>query len=212
MSGSTVGGSDSLAKRGAKAAAPWRKGIPWWLVLLEGLVLLGVGIYMLVDEGSTDVLLGEVVALTLAVMGLVETLSGLRSRDDEARAGKWSTFQGAIGLVAGVVVFVLLVDGSLVLGPAQAVLGVSSVLFGLLGVYRYLANRWSRIARSGILMNVFFLAVGVLLVLAAYRADAVQTIMTVIAVVLVGCGVLLLAWALWLLARRGERGAAQEGS
>lgn len=210
MSDSAGGSSASVAKRGAKAAAPWRKDIPWWLVVLEGLVLLGVGLYMLIDEGSTDVLLGEVVALTLAVMGLAETFSGLRSRVDEAQAGKWSAFQGAIGLVAGVVIFSLLVDGSLALGPAQAVLGVSSVLFGLLGVYRYLANRWSRIARSGLLMNVFFVAVGIFLVLAAYGAKAVETTMTVIAIVLTVCGVLLLAWASWLVARRKKKGDSYE--
>jgi uncharacterized membrane protein HdeD (DUF308 family) len=199
---------DGVLTRGVKAAAPWRKGVAWWLVVLEGLILLGVGLYMLIAEESTEVLLGVVLSATLAVMGLLELISGLRSREIEGKVARWTVFQGAVGLVVGAVVFGLLVGDSLSSGAGRTILGIGCLVFGLLGIYRYFLQRHRKLPRSGIIMGLFFFVVGLFLVLAVAGIDTVDTSLLVISIVLVVGGVALIGWGAWLFRRRRRLAAA----
>ena len=82
-----------VAKR-AKAALPSRKGIAWWLVLIEGMVFLGVGLYMVIATEDTSDLLGKILAATLGVMGLAELIAALRVRSESGKIARWTAIQG----------------------------------------------------------------------------------------------------------------------
>jgi uncharacterized membrane protein HdeD (DUF308 family) len=198
----TQSSEDSLVTKGVRAAAPWRKGIAWWLVILEGLILLVVGLYMLIAEESSDVMLGVVLAATLAIMGLLELIAGLRSREAEGKVARWTTFQGAVGLVVGVVVFALLAADSITADTGRIILGIGCLVFGLLGVVRYFMQLARKLPRSGVIMGLFFLVVGVFLLLAVAGVDTLDTSLTVISIILVVCGVLLAGWGILLFRRR----------
>ena len=77
---------ESKVAKHAKAALPWRKGIAWWLVLIEGMVFLGVGLYMVIATEDTSDLLGKILAATLGVMGLAELIRRLRVVANRARS------------------------------------------------------------------------------------------------------------------------------
>ncbi|HSN76738.1 MAG TPA: DUF308 domain-containing protein, partial [Anaerolineae bacterium] len=59
---------------------------PWWLSLIQGLVALGAGLYLLIDPTSASLLIGLLAAIYLLVTGLIYTVRGVIAR----RPGKSS--------------------------------------------------------------------------------------------------------------------------
>ena len=42
------------AKEFISQQAPWRQGVAWWVVLIQGLLLLGLGLYILFRQGADN--------------------------------------------------------------------------------------------------------------------------------------------------------------
>lgn len=75
------------------------KNSPWWLALIQGLVALGAGLFLLVDPTSARFLVGLLAAVYLLVTGLIYTVRGIIAR----RPGKSSLLliRGIVGLIFG---------------------------------------------------------------------------------------------------------------
>ena len=58
--------------------APWRKGIAWWVVLLQGLVLLAIGGYALWDANSAARIIIFGLGIYLLAIGLGTIISAMR--------------------------------------------------------------------------------------------------------------------------------------
>jgi hypothetical protein len=110
------------------------KNSPWWLALIQGLVALGAGLYLLVDPTGAKFLIGLLAALYLLVTGLIYTVRGIIAR----RPGKSSLLliRGIVGLVVGgVLLLMALFDiGNLSLG--YTILAIGLILFGGMGPVR----------------------------------------------------------------------------
>ena len=61
-----------------KQAAPWRKGVSWWLVLTEGIVALVLGIYLLVAPEQARAITTTLLSIYLIVAGLMQIVAGMR--------------------------------------------------------------------------------------------------------------------------------------
>jgi hypothetical protein len=81
---------------------------------------------------------------------------------------------------------------------------LGAVIFGLLGVWRYLAPRAGHPPRSEILVSLFFLVIGVLVFLAGIGVGDVVTYVRIVSILLVTCAVVLIVWAI-LMQRRGPK-------
>lgn len=127
---------------------------PWWVVLLEGIAAVIIGILLLTNPGATTVVLVQALGLYWFIVGIIDIV---RIFIDSTNWG-WKLFSGIIGILAGILILqnplwaTLLVPTTLVwvfgffgiiigiIGLIQAfqgagwgagILGVLSILFGL---------------------------------------------------------------------------------
>lgn len=98
----------------------------WWLGLLFGVLVLGLGVYLVRHPGVSFGTLILFVGFTFIIRGLIDVLEGLFG--DKSASGKvLSLIAGIVGVLAGVFVLIQPVSG----GVAFVwVLGLYSLIFG----------------------------------------------------------------------------------
>lgn len=129
---------------------------PWWLGLIQGLVALGAGLYLLIDPTSASLLIGLLAAIYLLVTGLIYTLRGIIAR----RPGKSSLLlmRGIVGLVVGGVLVLMAVFDIGNLDIGYTILAIGLLLFGGMGLFSSLFKRegkpfaWGPVIVSGALL------------------------------------------------------------
>ena len=104
------------------------KGIPWWLILLQGIALVIVGILLLTSPGATLLILVQF----LGIWWLVQGLSQIISIFIDSSLWGWKLFAGILGIVAGIVMLQHPL-WSAILVPAIAIiiLGIQALIFGV---------------------------------------------------------------------------------
>jgi uncharacterized membrane protein HdeD (DUF308 family) len=166
------------------------KNSPWWLTLIQGLVALGIGLFMLLDPGSASTLAVLLASIYLLVAGLMHTLRGLAAR----RAGKGTLLliRGVAGLVIGAVI---LLFGLFEIGSPETVrtiLAIGLIVFGAIGLFTSLLKREGKpFAWGPVLVNVALLAWGLLIILSNLNLTTVSGwILVIIGVVVIGWTIL----------------------
>lgn len=111
--------------------APWRRGIAWWVVLIQGLILLAIGGFALWSPNSAAKVLVLGIGIYLAAIGLWTIVQTMRGRD-----GGLSVFgllAAGGGLVAGISVSVAyMFAASTSFGTIFFIFGVSLITIGIL--------------------------------------------------------------------------------
>ena len=180
---------------GVKSAAPWRKGIAWWLVLVEGIAMLGIGLYMLLNHQSSGVMVGKLVAAILGITGLIELIAGLRLQASLAVI-KVTMIHATVGLVTGLLIFILLWTDAMTNHTGAIILSVGCLIFGLLGLFRVILLRGHAPLRGGLITSVFFFIFGAALMLSTLGRGLFDASLTLMAWLLVIAGALLIIWAI----------------
>jgi uncharacterized membrane protein HdeD (DUF308 family) len=129
---------------------------PWWLALIQGLVALGAGLYLLIDPTSASLLIGLLAAIYLLVTGLFYTVRGVIAR----RPGKSSLLliRGIIGLVVGGILLIMAIFDIGNLDIGYTILAIGLILFGGMGLFQSLFKRegksfaWGPVIVSGALL------------------------------------------------------------
>lgn len=122
-----------------KSSAPWRQGIGWPVVAAEGLILLVIGGYILIDqEGSSD-FVRQLLGFVLLANGFADVVVGFRRR--EAPASPFRILRGGVGITAGT--FVVFENVSDYLDPdtSRVILAFGFLAFGLIGFAAAIAGR-----------------------------------------------------------------------
>jgi hypothetical protein len=195
--------SSKLAQS-AKAALPWRKGIPWGWVLAEGIVMLGLGLFMVLAQAQARLAFGVILAVALGVSGALQLLAAWRAKQagTEAPLG-W--IRGGIGFGIGLLILILILVNALSLQTGRIVLGIGCLAYGGLGAYMLYLKRQDGFPLPTLLSSTLFGLVGLLLIIAAFGGGLVATITVVVSVVLLLFGAFLILWALVL---RGQNKTA----
>jgi len=134
---------------------------PWWVVLIEGIAAIIIGVLLLVEPGKGMTLAVQFLGIYWFISGIIDIV---RIFMDSSMWG-WKLFSGLIGILAGILIInnplwaTLLVPTTLVwvfgffgiiigiIGLIQAfqgagwgagILGILSILFGLLLVFNAL--------------------------------------------------------------------------
>lgn len=141
------------------------KNSPWWLALIQGLVALGAGLFLLIDPTAAKFLVGLLAAIYLLVTGLIYTMRGVIAR----RPGKSSLLliRGVIGLIfGGVLLLMALFDiGDLSLG--YTILAIGVIIFGAMGLFQSVFKREGKAFAWGpVIVNGALLAWGLIILLA----------------------------------------------
>lgn len=117
--------ADSSAEKGVNA--------PWWLVLLEGVALLIIGILLLSQPGMTSVIVVQVLGIYWLLMGIFRIISIFI---DSSQWG-WTLFAGLLGIIAGVIVIRQPLWSTVIVGNTVIiVLGLTGIVIGLISLYQ----------------------------------------------------------------------------
>ncbi len=74
----------------------------WWIVLLQGLIALGFGLYMLADPQSSIQLIVQIFALFIIIDGILEMIGSFLQRKYISGWG-WRLLGGGLVVIAGLV-------------------------------------------------------------------------------------------------------------
>ena len=188
------------SRPGYDRVAPWGGGAPWWVVLLQGLVALAVGVYVLTQPGQV----GQWLVLLLAGYLLVTSVLDVyvaQSRALPAGAESYRTLAGGIGIIAGLLVFALPFFVAVGMETMIAILGIGLVATGLLGLVEALLVRGAAGFRWGaIISNLLRLTFGGLL-LYLIGVGAAANVLRWLGIVAILAGVALVIYALVLYRR-----------
>lgn len=179
---------------GAKQAAPWRKGIPWGIVLAEGIVLVAVGLFLLFAQATALALAGHIFAIAIGVTGGIQLYGALKAKQ-EGRLGELNIIRGAIGLGVGALILVLFISNIMTLQAGRIILGLGALAFGGIGLYLTYLTRASGVRIGPTISNAFWVLVGILLLIAAIGGTLLATISQILNVVLLLGGAFLIIWA-----------------
>lgn len=162
----------------AQAMQGGRTGLPWWLVLIEGIALVVLGILWFTSPGMTTVVAVTFVGWYWLIAGIFEIVGIFMDRT----MWGWKLFSGILGVIAGIVVVRHPLWAPFILGGVLIIfLGVEGLIIGGVRIYQaFKGAGWG----SGIL-------------------GAISILFGIVLLANVGIATLALPWALGTLALVG---------
>ena len=137
-----------------------RKGarLPWWLVLIEGILAIIVGVMLLVWPAKTFTTLVFFLGFWWLMDGIFDIVSIFFDRTQWG----WKLFMGIIGIIAGIFLIQAPLQGALILAPTYVIiLGFMGIFYGIMGlVNAFRGAGWGAgiIGAISIVFGIFLLA------------------------------------------------------
>jgi uncharacterized membrane protein HdeD (DUF308 family) len=100
--------------------------VPWWIIALEGIVSLFIGLFLLFSPVLTTIALVQVLGIFWLVGGIFSILSLLVDRENMG----WKLLSGLLGIIAGAFVFIYPYSPFVILATLVIILGASSIVYG----------------------------------------------------------------------------------
>ena len=128
------------------------KGIPWWLILLQGIALVILGILLLTAPGATLLILVQFLGIWWLVQGIFQIVSIFV---DSSLWG-WKLFAGILGILAGIVILQHPL-WSTILVPEIAIIivGIQALIFGVVELVQAFQGGGRGIGLLGVLSIIF---------------------------------------------------------
>lgn len=102
--------------------------IPWWIVLLEGLISIILGLFLLFEPVETTITLMQILGIFWLLGGILTILSLLVDRKNMG----WKLLSGLIGIIIGIIVFAYPFSPFVILALFVVILGILSIVHGAL--------------------------------------------------------------------------------
>jgi uncharacterized membrane protein HdeD (DUF308 family) len=184
-----------MAKSALRQVRPWRAGMPWWVILLEGLIALGIGIYVLMapNAGNSIVLL---LALYLLVVHVERAIIGFRSRIPAAILAE-RMLRAGIGVTVGLIIVVDALVPFINPPAPLVILSLGWLLIGAIGIWEWVSARAELGLGLGALVFPVVSALFGLLMLAS-RLALGPLVLQSLAIVGIVAGIALLGYAFML--------------
>jgi uncharacterized membrane protein HdeD (DUF308 family) len=150
------------AKTLLSSSAPWKKGVAWPIVAIEGLILIGLGIYVLVaTDDARDVVLA-IIAAVLLVNGALELIAAYRGI--AAAAAPIRLVRGSIGFTTGAIATLEPFTDDLNKDASRFILAVGLLLYGIAGLTGAIMAREESGLRIGVVViGVLCIALSIIL-------------------------------------------------
>jgi len=117
----------------ATEAKQAKAGFPWWLVLIEGILAIIVGLLLLVYPVKTFVALSFFVGIWWFINGIFDIVMIFF---DHSMWG-WKLFMGIVGIIAGAFLFNEVLRGAVTLAYVTTLfIGFMGLFYGILGIIR----------------------------------------------------------------------------
>lgn len=163
------------------AGTPARRyaAVPWWHLLLEGIIALIIGLLLVSFPGETTVVLAQLLGLYWLVTGILSLVSLFVDRSQWG----WKLFAGILGILAGIVVVrhplwsAFLVPFTIVI-----ILGVQAIIQGIVElILAFQGGGW-----SAALLGVINIIFGIFILSAPLIATAVFPVVLGIVAIILG--------------------------
>ena len=106
-------------------------GVPWWLVLLQGIFAIVLGLLLLSSPGMTTLVLIQFVGIYWLIAGVFNIVGIFL---DHSMWG-WKLFVGVLGIIAGLLVIQHpLWSTALIPTTLVIILGIMGLIFGIVGM------------------------------------------------------------------------------
>ena len=106
-------------------------GVPWWLVLIEGIALIVMGLLLLVSPGMTTLILVQFIGIYWLVAGIFKIISIFM----DSSGWGWKLVGGIVGILAGLVVIQHPLWSPFVIGSVLVIiLGIQGLIIGVIGL------------------------------------------------------------------------------
>ena len=159
-------------------------GSRWWVTVIEGIVAVLLGLYLVFGG---DAAAGNV-ALVLALYMLIVGVLALLRRSDDA-IGR---YQGIVAVIVGALVLFLYAFNILPFYWDMTIFAIGAVLVGLMGLYSEFFDRGGRsLSWSRVLVNALLLVLGIMVFFARVQDFDLQA---VIGWILIAMGVIIAVW------------------
>lgn len=100
--------------------------VPWWLVVLEGIFAIIIGIFLLSSPILTTIRLVQILGIFWFLGGVLSIISLLVDRENPG----WKILSGIMGILIGILVFAYPLSPFVILTFLIILLGVWSVIYG----------------------------------------------------------------------------------
>jgi uncharacterized membrane protein HdeD (DUF308 family) len=132
--------------------------VPWWLILIEGIALILLGVLLLIKPGMTAIFFVQFLGIYWLLAGVFKIISIFLDRS----MWGWKLFAGALGIIAGIIVIQYPIWSPTVLGSWIVILlGIQGIIYGGVGVFQaFKGAGWGAgiLGAVSILFGVYLLA------------------------------------------------------
>jgi uncharacterized membrane protein HdeD (DUF308 family) len=138
--------------------------VPWWVVLIEGIAAIIIGVLLLINPRVTTVVLIQFLGIYWFIVGIIDIV---RIFMDSTMWG-WKLFSGIIGILAGIAIIQYPLWSSLLVPTVLVwVFGFFGIIIGIIGLIQaFQGAGWG----AGIL-GVLSILFGLLLIFNAFVAS-----------------------------------------
>lgn len=132
--------------------------VPWWLILIEGIALILLGILLLLRPGMTSLIFIQFLGIYWLVGGIFKIVSIFLDRS----LWGWKLFAGALGIIAGIIVIQHPIWSPVIVGSTLVILlGIQGIIYGGVGVFQaFKGAGWGAgiLGAISILFGIYLLA------------------------------------------------------
>jgi len=145
----------------AKNLAPWKTSLPWWAVLIEGIIIGGIGLLVLLDPAEANINMVLILSAGLALAGILQVWDVLTGKAPEAIDSAVSARAG-IAVYAGLLILVLFFIEEITIRGGLLIFGLASLIYGILGLALIFHTHGGQ-RRQAIIELVLFTGAGLLM-------------------------------------------------
>jgi len=199
-----------ISKDVARQASLWNAGQSWWVVGIQGIIALAIGVFMLANPTGASDVIRFLIALVLLLDSLTRIADGFRDR--RLSSAPWEALRGGVGVT--VAVLTLLSAGSNYVRDdgARQMLAIGLLAYGVLGLVSIIFTIRSTGFKGGaIIADVLTIALGILL-LSARSGDTSGTQLLGAVAAIGGIALLGYSWYLRGKPARDARANASRGN
>jgi uncharacterized membrane protein HdeD (DUF308 family) len=108
-----------------------KSAVPWWLILIEGIALIIIGILFLTNTAMTVVFAVQVLGIYWLIKGILSIVTIFI----DSTAWGWKLLIGILGIIAGIIILQHPIAGPIVAGSALIiVLGIQALIMGIVEI------------------------------------------------------------------------------
>jgi uncharacterized membrane protein HdeD (DUF308 family) len=121
----------------AREARPWRENQSWWIVGIEGLLVLLVGLFVALQPENAAGIVRQLIAFVLLIVSVGRIIEGFKFRTSPA--APWATLRGGVGITVAALTLLSPLSQYIQGDGSRQILGLGLLAYGILGVIGALA-------------------------------------------------------------------------